>query len=69
MNPATAHKELVTKHTTMAHFTQNGRIAARKQDGVYIVTIENFETKHVSRMQFKTLRGALIAFDEARGLI
>lgn len=68
-SPTLAHRELVTKHNTMSYEGLDGRITCRKQSGSYIVTIERYNPTNITRMPFKTLRGALIAFDEAKGLI
>lgn len=68
-NTAVAYREIVSKHKTFAYTSPIGRVAARKVRGEYIVTVENFETRTVNRMVFKTMRGCMIAFDEARGLV
>lgn len=65
----TAHKELVTKHGTYARVTDIGRVSARKVRGEYIVTIEQFGSPPQAPMHFKTLRGAMIAYEGAKGLI
>jgi len=69
MSPTTLHRELVTKHNTYSYTTNLGRVAARKTRGEYIVTIEQFGSRPQAPMHFKTLRGALIALEGAKGLI
>jgi hypothetical protein len=69
MNSTLAHREIVSKHNTYDHVTNLGRVSARKVRGEYVVTIEQFGSRPQAPMHFKTLRGALIAFEGAKGLI
>lgn len=69
MNHPSAYKELVTNHNTYAHVTDLGRVSARKCAGEYIITIEQFGERTQAPMHFKTLKGALTAFEGAKGLI
>jgi hypothetical protein len=68
MNP-TAYKEIVSEHKTYAYVTPYGRVSCRKTNGQYKVVVEDFEMANTNRMTFKTLRGALIALEGAKGLI
>lgn len=69
INPTTLHKELVTAHGTYSYVTRYGRVSCRKTNGQYKVVVEDFETGIRPPMTFKTLRGAMIALEESKGLI
>lgn len=68
-SPTLAHRELTTKHLTMTTEGRDGRVTCRKTNGQYIVTVERYQPSNINRMVFKTLRGALIAYDNVKGLI
>lgn len=60
------HRELVSNHDTVAFTSKYGRVALRKTQGRFYVTVEDFETQHISRMDFATERGAMIALDNLK---
>lgn len=65
----TAHRTLVTEHKNLTYDAQGGRVTVRKQSGQYIVTIERYHPSNTTPMYFKTMRGAMIAFDGAKDLV
>lgn len=69
MKYPTAHKELVSKHNTMAYEGTYGRLTCRKHAGRYIVRVERYDPSNSTYMDFATLRGAMIAFDGAKKLV
>ena len=69
MTNSLAYRTLVTEHKNLSFDAPEGRVSVRKQAGAFVVTVERYTPTNVTRMAFKTIRGALIAYDEAKGLI
>lgn len=61
-----AHKELISKHNTMAWSSQYGRVSVRKNNKRYIVRFEDFEDGRTTDKSFATLPGAMVAADTLR---
>jgi hypothetical protein len=69
MTNSLAHRTLTTEHKNLIHNGLDGRVSVRKHQGEYIVHIERYSPSNHTYQSFKTLRGALIAFEGSKGLV
>ena len=63
INRPTANKHLTTRHETMRWFSDIGCVSVRKTNGKYVVSLDDYEQRKITKTSFATLPGALVCAD------
>lgn len=63
INRDTAHRELITRHNTLAYESPTARLSLRKERGLYNVRLYDKTYSRTTKQAFKTIDGAITSAD------